>query len=131
MSDNKVAVVIPVYKVHLASEEIISLKRCSEVLHKYHFIIVCSKALKTKAYVDILNRNQIAYSYAYFDEDCFETIASYNRLLLSVEFYETFKQYEYILIYQLDAYVFRDELEFWCNKGYDYIGAPLIGKHTE
>lgn len=30
-----------------------------------------------------------------------------------------------MLIYQLDAWVFRDELLDWCNKGYDYIGAPF------
>lgn len=29
-----------------------------------------------------------------------------------------------MLIYQLDAWVFRDELEQWCKKGYDYVGAP-------
>jgi hypothetical protein len=32
--------------------------------------------------------------------------------------------YKYILFYELDAWVFRDELQYWCNKGYDYIGAP-------
>ena len=31
-----------------------------------------------------------------------------------------------MLIYQLDAYVFRDELLQWCRRGYDYIGAPWI-----
>jgi hypothetical protein len=29
----------------------------------------------------------------------------------------------------LDAWVFKDELEFWCKKGYDYIGAPWTGIH--
>jgi hypothetical protein len=29
-----------------------------------------------------------------------------------------------MLIYQLDAWVFKDDLMKWCNKGYDYIGAP-------
>lgn len=29
-----------------------------------------------------------------------------------------------MLIYQLDALVFRDEIDFWCKKNYDYIGAP-------
>jgi len=43
---------------------------------------------------------------------------------LNGAFYERFVHYEYILIYQLDAYVFRDELEYWCNRGYDYLGAP-------
>lgn len=39
-------------------------------------------------------------------------------------FYKSFKDYDYMLIYQLDAWVFKDELMEWCNKGYDYIGAP-------
>jgi hypothetical protein len=29
-----------------------------------------------------------------------------------------------MLIYQPDAFVFRDELDYGCSKGYDYIGAP-------
>jgi hypothetical protein len=33
-----------------------------------------------------------------------------------------------MFIYQTDGYAFRDELEQWCNKDYDYIGAPWIPK---
>lgn len=29
-----------------------------------------------------------------------------------------------MLIHQADAYLFKDELDKWCGKGYDYIGAP-------
>ena len=32
----------------------------------------------------------------------------------------------YILIYQLDAFVFKNDLQYWCNQEYDYIGAPWI-----
>ncbi len=46
--------------------------------------------------------------------------------MLSTCFYERFLDSSYILIYQLDAYVFRDELKEWCEKGYDYIGAPWL-----
>ncbi len=35
-----------------------------------------------------------------------------------------FSKFKFILIYQLDAFVFRDELETWCSAGYSYIGAP-------
>jgi hypothetical protein len=38
-----------------------------------------------------------------------------------------FADYEYILIYHLDSYVFRDDLSRWCDYGYDYIGAPWVG----
>ncbi len=37
-----------------------------------------------------------------------------------------FSMYQYMLIYQTDSYLFKDEIEEWCNKGYDYIGAPII-----
>ncbi|MBP5515592.1 MAG: hypothetical protein J6X86_01460 [Bacteroidales bacterium] len=48
--------------------------------------------------------------------------------MLDKHFYQRFAEYEYMLVYQLDAWVFRDELDDWCNKGYDYIGAPWIEK---
>lgn len=48
--------------------------------------------------------------------------------MLDRSFYERFAEYKYMLIYQLDAWVFRDELDEWCSKGYDYIGAPWIEK---
>lgn len=44
--------------------------------------------------------------------------------MLSKEFYEQFSEYEYMLIHQADAYIFKPELAYWCSLGYDYIGAP-------
>jgi hypothetical protein len=44
--------------------------------------------------------------------------------MLTSQFYKYFIDYDYILIYQLDAFVFSDELHHWCNQGYDYIGSP-------
>ena len=42
--------------------------------------------------------------------------------MVSPLFYLNFKKYRYLLIYQLDALVFRDELLEWCSKEIDYIG---------
>ena len=50
----------------------------------------------------------------------------YNRLLMTEELYRAFAEYEYILIYQLDCLVFRGDLEDWCRRGWDYIGAPWL-----
>lgn len=44
---------------------------------------------------------------------------------MSPQFYEKFLSFYYILIYQLDAFVFYDALEFFCSLGYDYIGASV------
>ena len=49
---------------------------------------------------------------------------SYNRMLASESFYRVFARYEHILIYQLDSLVFSNQLEDWCRKDYDYVGAP-------
>jgi hypothetical protein len=48
--------------------------------------------------------------------------------MLSKRFYSCFSKYDYIQLYQLDSYVFSDELEFWCSQKYDYIGAPWMKK---
>jgi hypothetical protein len=46
--------------------------------------------------------------------------------MLKKEFYRAFAEYEYILIYQLDCLVFASNLEEWCRKGWDYVGAPWL-----
>ena len=53
-------------------------------------------------------------------------IAGYNKMMFSEEFYRMFEGYDYILICHNDAWIFRDELEEWCNKGYDCVAAPWV-----
>jgi hypothetical protein len=59
-----------------------------------------------------------------FPDEFFTYPYGYNRLLMGRSFFEAFGEFDYILVYQLDCFVFRDELERWCEKGFDYIGAP-------
>lgn len=59
-----------------------------------------------------------------FARHFFEGIFGYNQLLLSKTFYKAFSLYDFILIHQADVYLFKDELQLWCEKNYDYIGAP-------
>lgn len=59
-----------------------------------------------------------------FDDRYFAGLQGYNRLMLDQSFYKRFVDYQYILIHQTDAYIFKPELEYWCSKDYDYIGAP-------
>ncbi|NDV78521.1 DUF5672 family protein [Dysgonomonas sp. 511] len=59
-----------------------------------------------------------------FDDSFFAGLQGYNKLMLNIEFYKRFESYRYILIHQADAYLFTPRLRYWCNKGYDYVGAP-------
>lgn len=124
-------ILIPVYKTQLNVNEIISLSQCCKILRGYDIVLVIPKNLDTKQYDLIATKNHVKLRVEFFDESFFLNISSYNRLLLCRKFYERFSNYKYMLIYQLDAYVFNDSLEEWCLLGYDYIGAPIIGKHHE
>lgn len=118
------AVLIPIYKTIPDLNEEISFKQCLKILYKHPICIFTYKGLDISFYTKKLDNDKITYWIEYFDKKYFEDIQGYNRLMMSFHYYNRFKEFVYILIYQLDAYVFRDELEYWCRKEYDYIGAP-------
>lgn len=119
-------VVIPVYKPNPTEDEIASLRQCIKILGAHPICLVCPNSLDTECYNRFAN---VKLDVARFDDAYFRGIEGYNKLMKSRDFYERFNSYEYILIYQLDAWVFKDELDVWCDKGYDYIGAPWFEKH--
>ncbi|WP_269235331.1 DUF5672 family protein [Flavobacterium flavigenum] len=123
-----VKVVIPIYKNHFGFLEEKSLLQCLSVLKEYPIVLVQPEGLDN-SYITDRFQNVSAES---FSKKYFESISGYNELLLSSCFYERFLDSEFMLIYQLDAFVFKDNLKEWCEKGYDYIGAPWIAtQHTK
>ncbi len=120
MSKELVCIVIPIYKNTLTHFEQISLSQCLKILTKYPIYFVKPQSLN----IDEILKKSPQIKVESFTDDYFESVQSYNRLMLSEEFYGRFTHYEFMLLYQLDAYVFKDELTEWCNRGYDYIGAP-------
>jgi len=123
MNDSKkVVVVIPFYKSDLTAYECIALQQCFAVLSQHKVVAIKPDGL-------VLPPEAAAHSFlsvVNFDDDYFKNVQSYNRLMLSADFYKEFLSFEYILIYQLDAFVFKDELIYWCSQDFDYIGAPWI-----
>lgn len=117
-----VNVIIPIYKEKLDKYEEVSLKQACRILKDYPLTVIKPEGLD-------LHDLSIQYpllTFENFDDHYFRGISGYNRLMMSEAFYQRFTDYKYILIYQLDAYVFKNELEEWCDKGYDYIGAPWL-----
>lgn len=115
-----VAVIIPLYKVSPSDLEKISIQQCFNVLHSHKIIAIKPDHLSLSNY-DFIFDEVIS-----FDNTSFKDPAGYNKLMRSPHFYDKFLAYEFILIYQPDAFVFRDDLIYWCNQGYDYIGAPWL-----
>ena len=121
MSKELVTVVIPVYKTALSASEKRSLKQCVKILGQYNIVFIAPESLDTSS----INFDGKILSEK-FPDHYFKSVLGYNSLMLSPDFYKRFLTSKYMLIYQLDAFVFRDELMEWCAKGYDYIGAPWI-----
>lgn len=116
----KCVIVIPIYQTNLSHFERISFEQCLNILGDFQIVIVKPTSLPLP---DFLKNGTSAIS---FDDEYFEDIHGYNRLMMSEKFYAQFLTFEYLLIYQLDAFVFSNDLEHWCNRGYDYIGAPWL-----
>ncbi|WP_051198123.1 DUF5672 family protein [Butyrivibrio sp. MB2005] len=113
-----VVVVIPRYSEKLTDDEMISLMQCKKVLGKYKIIFMIPERLKY-----LSDKEGILVEC--FEDKWFDSVIMYSNLLLKKEFYSRFMKYKYMLIYQLDAFVFEDKLLYFCNLGFDYIGAAI------
>jgi len=126
ISYKDIAIVVPIYKSQPTKEELASLKQCIKILENHPIYIVTNRNVKINIYINnTINTLHIKYFPSHF----FTSTDSYSDLLRKQDFYLAFKEYKYMLIYQLDAWVFKDELMQWCEKGYDYIGAPWFSKY--
>lgn len=112
-----VAVVVPVYREALSPDEEYAVRHLRRHLGHYDCYQTSPQSLGLRI---------AGLKIKKYDDQWFTGVESYSKLLLSKWFYEDFADYDYILIYQLDCLVFRDELQWWCEQGYDYIGAPLF-----
>jgi len=117
----KAAIVTPVYRLPLEEDEKLCLDSIAKHLHAYDHVLVVPLRLLHDVQRIAQGKQVIP-----FDNESFENISGYNNLLLSADFYERFEKYEYILIAQLDSLVLSDQLGMWCEKGWDYIGAPWM-----
>ena len=116
----RLAIVIPVYKPGLNLLEQFSVDYLLTKAPERKLIFVAPDGLHTAYYGE--RYPNIAFEH--YPAHYFQSIAGYNELLLSASFYERFADYDYILIHQTDALLFKDNLDMWMNLGYDYIGAP-------
>lgn len=116
---NSPVVVIPVYKNDMTELERVSLLQCLRVLERYPICIAAPRNLDLSSYFEFGYMTTVRFADRYFD-----SLESYSRLCMTHEFYEAFCEYDYMLIYQLDAFAFSDRLMEFCEKGYDFIGAP-------
>ena len=122
---NKTCVVaVPIYKKTFSHDEEMCVRKYASVFSEEKLIFICPDSLDRSYYLDRFP----AFEYEPFQDRFFKGIKGYNRLMLSESFYERFDKFDYILIAQPDAVIWRDEnmLSHFMDKGFDYYGAPWI-----
>lgn len=121
----RIVVIIPLYRSSINTNEKISLEQVLKVLSDYDIYFVVPEGLPFDP-VQLIpgNVSLKKTNVTRFADKWFSSTIDYSKLLVSKDFYRAFDQYTFMLLYQLDAYVFHDSLQEWASKGYDYIGAP-------
>jgi len=119
-----VTVVIPIHKEEPSELEKISLAQTLAVLHKYHITFMAPTWLDTSWYEAYCEGK----AQVFFERFEWRGWQAFAELMIAPVFYHRFLAYDYMLICHLDAFVFRDELEEWCARGHDYIGAVIYNE---
>jgi hypothetical protein len=127
----KVCISIPIYKQIPDPVEESSLLQCLNILGNYPISFICPQHFDDSYYLPIFSHRASKFFRVDFSDFNFTSVDAYSALLLTNDFYQQYRDYEYLLIYQLDSWVFRDELAYWCAQGYDYVGAPWFEGYSD
>lgn len=115
-----VVILIITHKPRLHDYEQISIKQCYRILGFYPIVFICPDDLDTSFYQKTFpncNIHRIPSKWQ-------KSYKQFARLKMNPLLYEHYKAYEYIFFYEPDAFVFKDEMAYWCSLNYSYIGAP-------
>ncbi len=112
--------VVPAYQVRPATSEVLTLAQLKR-LGVHNITLVCPSHLNVDAYFEIVPNLQVIR----LREEHFKSVQSYNALMLQPWFYELFaRDYEWMLVHQLDAFLLTNQMNEFCELGYHYFGAP-------
>lgn len=122
----KSAIIIPVYYENPTRLDMFSLNSLNNNLTDFKDFDVClvhPEGLGCAQWKRHIDHDVISRP---FSEENFYSTLSYSKMLETYEFWNTFSEYEYALIFQTDGYCVGGSLKEWTDRGYDYIGGPII-----
>jgi hypothetical protein len=113
-------VVVPVHRQQPTPDEQFGLQRCGQVLGHHPIRIVHPEGLNLELYKDLLpTAKPLPVPVAWM-----ASIRAYNRMMINPAFYQKFDHFSHVLVHEPDALAISDQLFYWCEQPFDYIGAP-------
>jgi len=120
-------ILIPVYKAQWRTVEHAAIRRCLRILRNYDFVFMHKQSLHEndifKHYRTELD-SVASWRLMPVPDECLASVHAYNKLLLTSCFYDFFYEWDYLLVFQHDAWILSGNLENWLDKRYSYVGAP-------
>lgn len=127
-NDKKTCVIIPIYKDSFTELEELTFYRNIKVLINRDIILIGPPDLEN--HLLFLSKNIRHGKIKIFDKKYFNGhIRDGSRLFMNKEFYQSFIDYDFMLICHFDAIVFYDNIDYWASNGFDNIGSPLFHNH--
>lgn len=122
--NRRCVVVIPAYKKAFDEDEKKCVLKYCQVLKDETIMFIVPESLDLTWYIHTFP----SISFRRFPDKFFKGINGYNNLMLNRDFYKSFDTFEYMLIAQPDACIWKEEnmLDEFIDAGYDYYGAPWI-----
>jgi hypothetical protein len=123
-----VSVIVPILDPQINPTEERLLHHCLDMLDRYPVIFITYEG----ADLSIIKEHNEEIDVIYFPEKYFHSRAHLASLFLMEDFYDRFSWCEFLLIHELNSWIVRDELHYWCKQGYDYLKAgPLKNADIE
>ena len=124
-------VVVPLHALELEANEVLALIHALYQLSDYEFLLLHKHSI---AAVELLDRlREIACSKTRaihcieVADECLTSIDSCNRMLLQAWLCRLFSAWDYLLIFQLDAWMLGSNIQVWLQKAFSYSGALWTG----
>ncbi|MBK0380654.1 DUF5672 family protein [Mucilaginibacter segetis] len=123
----KICVIIPVHKAAPQPDELIALNACKKHLSSHNCYLIFPQGMDTSAYTAAFEGLLLKP----VDPGWLASVEQYNKMKLNLEFYRLFAAYNYMVTYELDAYIFSQDLENAGAFDFDFIGAPFFEGYWE
>lgn len=115
---SKLAIITPIHKPILNELEVIRLTLTLKFNPQYNHFFVTPETMKTDQLKFLFPKS----NFKFFNNNYFRSKQTYNDLMLELDFYESFIDYEYMLIHQTDAFLIKD-ITSVLKQNFVYLGA--------
>lgn len=117
-----VTVIVPILEPQINPTEEKLLHHALEILADYPIIFVAGEG----ADLSVVREHAENIDVVHFPKRFFESRQHLGQLLLMPDFYDRFNWCDFLLIHELNSWVIKDELHYWCKQGYDYLKAGPV-----